>query len=406
MGAPPTPPAPASPPPIPAPAARKPEPQDLLHVVPMRLAVSSVVANPAYSPFDLVDHDLVTAWNARTGEAKPWIAFRVPPGTRVELVSLTVGFTRKGAEGDYFTMNPRIKKVRVWHDKVSLREVTLDPESREFQDVRIDGNGGDYRIEVVETVPGTRKDWREVCVSELMVLGQPPPGMQPRDDLQVLVGSLDGTALVDTSLSVEPLLSYKSQAELCTQMTAYASAESPPCGEIRADHHPPLPSQLPAGWKRARWIGVENRGGHEGNCALAIDTADGKLAAIENLWNCSEYGRDPDLRFEATMQAGWFALVATSVTTEPGDSRRVLTDTLWLCGADRDGAPACIHPIAIGGFVAGAPRGYNCCSQVYEPGSSWDVHYHVAGDVLTLAQDGNEPDPETAKLLGPHRLKR
>ena len=62
-----------------------------------------------------------------------------------------------------------------------VREVDLDPEVRAPQDLPIDGPGGDYKIEVLATIAGSKPTWREVCVSELDVLGTAPatPGEHP-----------------------------------------------------------------------------------------------------------------------------------------------------------------------------------------------------------------------------------
>src|SRR5689334_6712266 len=72
-------------------------PVNLLAVIPVTMAVSSVVANPKISAYDLVDGSLDTAWNSKTGQlVGAWIAFRMPPSTHVDAVELTVGFVSKG----------------------------------------------------------------------------------------------------------------------------------------------------------------------------------------------------------------------------------------------------------------------------------------------------------------------
>ena len=412
----------------PAPAdATAPQAEELLHRVPMRVAVSSAVANGAYSPFDLVDGELATAWNSRTGEARPWIAFRVPPSTHVERVRMTVGFTRNGPEGDYFTMNRRIKKVRVWHDGVSRGEVALDPESRALQDVPIDANGGDYRIEIIETVPGTRKDWREVCVSELDVLGRPPPGMKPHDELELLVGSLDGTPISDPALELTPLATYASVGERCKQSLA---TKEEPCdswerglGRCRSQPRPPtcreetndapaLPSTLPGGWKSARWISTESGVRQQVRCDLAFEPSTGGLAAITDLDDCGRpQGHDGRVqaRYEATTRAGWFVLV-TAVMDLPleTNTRQTVYEQLRVCGNDRDGDPACTDPIPIGQLVHVEESGG-------EPGADgldihdervWGFRFKLAGDVLTIEKDVGKPDHDASAVLGRHRLRR
>jgi hypothetical protein len=57
--------------------------------------------------------------------------------------------------------------------------VALDPEARTFQSVPVGQPGGVICLYVVETVPGTRTEWRELVVSELRAMGR--PGAARRD---------------------------------------------------------------------------------------------------------------------------------------------------------------------------------------------------------------------------------
>jgi hypothetical protein len=176
-------------------AAADPAPQgpvNLLTAVPTTVAVSSTVANRAILPHHLVDGDPTTAWNSRTGDlVGAWIAVRVPDGAHVSAVRLTAGFTRRDPRlGDLFTGNPRIKKVRVTH-RTTVVERELNVDDRGLQDIAITGGGGDYRIEVLQIVPGSRSDWREVCVSELELWGTAPGPVAGRHTPTVRVGSLD-----------------------------------------------------------------------------------------------------------------------------------------------------------------------------------------------------------------------
>jgi hypothetical protein len=172
-------------------------PVNLLTAEPTIVAVSSTVANAAIVPAHLVDGDLGTAWNSRTGELQgAWIGARVPADARVTAIRMTVGFTRTDPKlGDLFTMNPRIRKVRVLRDGAPIAERTFDLAVRTLQDIPIDRPGGEYRIEVVEVVPGTKLSWREVCVSELEIWGTPgasaPPPQGKSDARVVRVGSFD-----------------------------------------------------------------------------------------------------------------------------------------------------------------------------------------------------------------------
>ena len=164
---------------------------NLLASTPTTVAVSSTVANAAILPEHLVDGKLATAWNSRTGElAGAWIAVRVPADARVRAIKLTVGFTLTDKRGDLFTMNPRIKKVRVSRGGKVLIEKALDIANRSLQEIAIDQPGGDFEIRVLEVEPGSKKDWREVCVSELEVWGTTPKPVRTAPAIRV--GSLDG----------------------------------------------------------------------------------------------------------------------------------------------------------------------------------------------------------------------
>jgi len=134
--------------------------------------VSSVVANENDRPDRLVDGDLATAWSSATGELeRTWIEVTLPADARVTRLELTAGYTREGGRRDLFTANVRIARVRVLRDGAEVGVYPLDPESRTLQPVPAQGAGGVWRIETVGLVPGTRRAWREVTVSELRVMG-------------------------------------------------------------------------------------------------------------------------------------------------------------------------------------------------------------------------------------------
>jgi hypothetical protein len=145
---------------------------DLLHTVQAAVAVSSAYRNRDQHVSSLADGDLETAWNSRTGDlVGAWIEVRLPPEVQVSSIEMTAGFT-KIADSDLFTGNHRVRRVRVLRERVALGEHDLDVESRALQSLPAEGGGGVYRIEVLSTVPGSREDWREVCVSELRVMGR------------------------------------------------------------------------------------------------------------------------------------------------------------------------------------------------------------------------------------------
>ena len=156
----------------PTPAA---EPVDLLQSVPTRLSVSSAYRDRSRQIPLLVDGDLQTAWNSRSEDlVGSWIAVRLPPEAEVLSIGLTAGFTRESSSGDLFTGNHRIARVRVLRDGEVVGTFPLDTESRALQTLPVEGRGGLYRIEIAEVLPGSRSDWRELCVSELRFMGRAP----------------------------------------------------------------------------------------------------------------------------------------------------------------------------------------------------------------------------------------
>jgi hypothetical protein len=193
------------------------EPANLLDIVPATLAVSSTVTNPHDFPEHLIDGKPETAWNSKTGDLRGFIAFRVPKDVRVDEIQLTAGFTKVTAKEDLFTANHRIKRVAVSRDGVLLKEVDIDPTVRSLQSISIDGPGGDYKVEVKDTVPGTRKDWKELVVSEFRVVGK--PGEEKREPNQPLVVAIKTLDQEDESpLGIETsadIVSHKSVKAVC-----------------------------------------------------------------------------------------------------------------------------------------------------------------------------------------------
>jgi len=169
--------------------------QDLLGIVPAKVAVSSAVRNPRDFPEHLIDGNPNTAWNSRTGDlAGAWIAFRVPADAHIDAIELTAGYVRVKGEQDLFRMNHRIKRVEILRDGQPLKVAGLDVESRVLQRVPIDTAGGEFKVLVKETLPGSEVKWREVVVSEFRVLGK--PGSERRgasERIVVSIGSLDAT---------------------------------------------------------------------------------------------------------------------------------------------------------------------------------------------------------------------
>jgi hypothetical protein len=193
-------------------AATDPDPVvDLLHTIDCTVAVSSKVDNPHDYPEHLVDGKAETAWNGKTGDLLTgWIAFRVPKTAKVVRIEMTSGFDKTSAKGDLFTMNHRIKRVKVTRGEGGqlVKEATLDITKRGLQAIDIDaanGSGGDFKIEVLETAPGTEKNWRELTVSEFRVWGR--KGGAPENPAHIpkmAIGSLDGVPPPKPVTKVDP----------------------------------------------------------------------------------------------------------------------------------------------------------------------------------------------------------
>lgn len=167
------------------------EPIDLLRATRASLAVSSAYRDDVAQVHALVDGDLETAWNSRTGELEgAWIEARVPDDASVTSIALTAGFTRRTARADLFEGNHRVARVRVLREGAELGVFPVDPSSREIQSLPVSGPGGRYRIELVELVPGSRADWREACISELRVLGHAPGAIAASASPTVAIGAL------------------------------------------------------------------------------------------------------------------------------------------------------------------------------------------------------------------------
>jgi hypothetical protein len=133
------------------------------------------VNNPKDFPEHLIDGKPDTAWNGRPGDlVGGWLAFRVPRDARVTSIALSAGFDKTSAAGDdLFVANYRVRAVRLERDGRAIGEAELDPEVRAPQRVALDAPGGDFRVVVTAVVPGTKKAWRELAISEFAVFGRP-----------------------------------------------------------------------------------------------------------------------------------------------------------------------------------------------------------------------------------------
>lgn len=203
----------------------------LFDLVPAKVAVSSAVHNPRDFPEHLVDGRLSTAWNSRTGDlVGAWIAFRVPKDARVRHIAMTAGFDKVSGTVDLFTANHRITKIALSRDGTRISEHALDPSVRGMQTIPVDGPGGDYEVRVLATLPGTKTGWRELVVSEFLVVGK--PGKERRKDakpMRVAVGGLDkpvdDLSTEDVSSEVSPPA--KDLATLCATFIKRAREQLP-----------------------------------------------------------------------------------------------------------------------------------------------------------------------------------
>jgi hypothetical protein len=152
----------------------------------------------------------------------------------VRSVELTSGLTRKKGTDDFFTMNHRIAKVDVFRNDKLLKSATLDTASRAMQAIEVNAEGGDFKLVVKETLPGTKKDWKEIVVSEFRVLGTPGKERStPSDKLEVGVGSLDATVEQDTLMDLtDDMLpegargQFASVTALCAAFVPWAKAHA------------------------------------------------------------------------------------------------------------------------------------------------------------------------------------
>ena len=151
---------------------------NLFRAVRTSITVSSRVSNAKIKLEHLVDRDMNTAWNSRTGDlVGAWLDISIPDTAFAKELRLTVGHTGKGPKGeDYFTMNPRISKVRVTYYGKPAGTFDLDVDKRELQTIPLPSLNAPLRIEVLAIKPGSKAKWRETCISELEVWGTPPTG--------------------------------------------------------------------------------------------------------------------------------------------------------------------------------------------------------------------------------------
>ena len=253
--------------------ARAPAPLvDLLLETNATITVSSRVDNPSDFPEHLVDGRPDTAWNGRTGDLHGWIEVVLQPDVRVSSLAITAGFDKKKGNDDLFTMNHRISKLRILRDGALVKEATLDTSRRDLQHVpvTVDASGGTWRIEVTDTVAGTKKEWKELVVSDLKMYGIAGAARLPEPRLpKVLVAP--GSAPAPTPASgVEGVVGEgrfaTSIRALCdgftADMTRAIRKEMPRSTMTGPFCYPIIPpptfeGSLPMGWKGVHAVALE-----------------------------------------------------------------------------------------------------------------------------------------------------
>ncbi len=311
-------------------------PVDLLWATNARVAVSSRVDNEADLPAHLTDHKPETAWNGKTGNlVGAWIKFQVPVDATVDHVLLTVGFDKTTAKGeDLFTENHRIAKVRVSRAGQPLRDVALDPNDRKPQTIEIHAAGGDFQIEVLEVVAGSKSNWKEIAVSELAVMGTPGASRKTQPSApSVWVGSYD-----DKELAYDENVGATYGAACLAWARAHDSVARKAREQLAISHNLPDETSTCSGPKKpvagkgalleyAHESEVESRSGfyevHFTGDVLALKTSAG--AAITNI------------RLSGVEEAMYWS-VTYKLLSEVWDGERLVIDVEHARVTDSDGA--------------------------------------------------------------------
>ena len=236
---------------------------DLLHAIPSKIRVSSTVANPKILPSHIADLDEKTAWNSKTGElVGAWVEITLADGAEAHELRLTAGFTATGPKGeDWFTMNPRIKKLTITADNKVVGTLTLDIANRGLQVFPVKAEHS-VSLEIAEIAAGSKKTWREASISELELWGRPPAGWtEPKLPLMPSVGVGPDSI---PSAPDDPCAAIEAEREEFISAHANDVHEGPGA----EDHaYPPrcdpfetvVPADLPVPWNAAKaWCSVQD----------------------------------------------------------------------------------------------------------------------------------------------------
>jgi hypothetical protein len=330
---------------------------------------------------------------------------------------MSAGFNATGPEGDYFTLNHRIKRVAVFHGKTKLREVDLDVDRRDEQTIPVDVTGGDIRIQVVATLPGTKSTWREIAVSQLSVLGVVPPDMK-RGSAELSVGSLDAKPLPDPTLTLSAITPVPSLAAYCKTYIAKETAAkceswendcaktgAPACGATLPG--PRLPA-LPSGWK-ATWFATR-KGLHTGtSCNLAFATND-QVYVLDDLGS-ETCGEPVTYRIPGKPDGMSRRSIAVQPALTDGASLLVIEKTTFLADLFDEELVLCARNANAGVSCTQTEIGRIPTTPADPPEPAfrqreWSYNWSIKRGVLTMRADVGKPDGTQVTLdLGPHPLR-
>ncbi|AKU94908.1 hypothetical protein AKJ09_01572 [Labilithrix luteola] len=333
---------------------------DLLHWGPARLAVSSNVKNPRDYPEHLVDGNNGTAWNSRTGDlVGASIAFEVPSDATIESLVLSAGFDKIDAAGnDLFLMNHRVRSIEVFAGSMETKPLAtfqLDPARREPQSFAFAHPGGLYWVKVTAVEPGTKKEWRELAISEFRVMGIPGKtryGMPRIPDVAIAkewvsrplpgVGDPDAPSYQDAIGSAFPSINALCKHLETKLAPGFAKNGLPAPGKEACVTKPvSVPAPLPAPIKGISWLDLMTPEGSAGMYVLQTDKGFvvPRNAELQSA-NCEPGCMDDMLRTDTRLEklessAGNVTLHVkqTSTSSEAFDEhgmRTSATDTRWF----------------------------------------------------------------------------
>ena len=275
-------------------------------------------------------------------------------------------------------------------------------------DLDVDEEGGDFKLDVLSTRPGTEKRWRELTVSEFRVLGLANGAPESPQHLPAMaIGSLDGVKPHETPRGAPPSGPFATVMELCA---AYDKAMAPLVlaafpgdrypGTIGGPHCVPL-DEPKAATVRAEVTKGPFRSGQfvrvndtkEEKARLVLETGRGVSLTNVVLW--SRYHDDPgcghasqetfeDGKLLTTSLGGAILVLRVARTevywqgsTDPGGT----VETAYACAVDAGGAASCEGPLVVG-RTRGWPNGWDIAKGTFPPvdlgASTWSFRREPA----------------------------